>query len=655
MTIPMPLRLLAAAVLLSVFTSASAQATTQRIHGQKLGEVIAAIDADDWSAASRMMAAVNDDAGRIYFEWRRLRGGQGRWSDYVTFVRDHADWPGLPLLRKVGESKIEPGINPAQIASYFDALAPQTGKGALAYVQALESLNRTSDAQRALIAAWTTLPMSNSEQQALIKRYAQTLGPLHWQRTDHLIWESNLSNAALMLPLLSNGQRRLAEARIALRKGQDRVTKSINAIPASLQSDPGLAFDRFRWRMRRDIYDGAREMILERSKLGRDGLGRPDIWAQRRASLTRYYMRERSYKTAYAIAAGHHLKPEESGYTDLNWLAGYIALIYLDRPTNAVTHFRALRTVSVTPITQGRVWYWLGRAHAAAGNGTKAQEAYAVSARYQTSFYGQLAREAGDIPSDPILTGAVKHDWQNASFLGSTVFRAGLLLHYAGERYSGGRFFAHLAETLPQPDQERLGQLLIELDRPNMALRVAKNGAREGRIVMPAYYPVVNALAKTTIVPPELALAIARQETEMNPEVESPAGARGLMQLMPATARSVSRGLGLAYSADRLISEPDYNVRLGTAYLRQMLDRFDGSYVLAAAAYNAGPNRAAQWITRFGDPRKPGVDTVQWIEKIPFNETRNYVMRVMESVGVYRARLSGDPGAVTLGKDLARR
>jgi len=175
------------------------------------------------------------------------------------------------------------------------------------------------------------------------------------------------------------------------------------------------------------------------------------------------------------------------------------------------------------------------------------------------------------------------------------------MMHYADQRYSGGRFFAHLAETMTLEEQEQLGQFLIELNRPNMA--------------------------------------IARQETEFNPEVESPAGARGLMQLMPRTARGVAKRLGLPY---------------GTEYLRQMLNRFDGSYVLAAAAYNAGPNRANSWIKRFGDPRSPNVDAIAWIEKIPFRETRNYVMRVVESTGVYRARLSGRPSAVSINADLNR-
>lgn len=630
-----------------------AQAQQPQQDGQKLAEMLTAINDDEWQMAARISAGISDDSARIYLDWRRLRAGQGEWPEYVKFASEHSDWPGLPLLRRVGEPKIPAGRPPTEIAALFDNDAPQTGYGALRYVQALESLNRNEDAQNALKSAWLTLPMNQSDHSAFVKRYGKTLAALHWARADAMLWDGEGGSAQRMLPLLSNAQRRLTEARIALRAGRNGVNKMIDAIPKSLANDPGLAFERFRWRMRRDLYPQAQELIEARSS-SRENLGEPEVWSDRRRRIARHNMRDANYKAAYELASKHFLQPDEAGFTDLEWLSGYLALVYLKRPNDAVTHFRRLRQASVTPITQGRVWYWLGRAHDAAGNREKALEAWSVAASYQTSFYGQLAKEAGGLPAQSLLTGQVIHEWQTATFLNSTVFRAGLLLHYAGQRYSGGRFFAHLAETMTLSEQEQLGQLLIGLNRPNMALRVAKNGAALGRVVMPAYYPVLGSIAKTTVVPPEFALAIARQETEFNPEVQSPAGARGLMQLMPATARGVSKTLGLPYKSDRLITDPDYNIRLGTEYLRQMLSRFDGSYVLAAAAYNAGPQRANSWIKRFGDPRNPNVDAIAWIEKIPFRETRNYVMRVVESTGVYRARLSGRADAVSINADLNR-
>jgi len=285
----------------------------------------------------------------------------------------------------------------------------------------------------------------------------------------------------------------------------------------------------------------------------------------------RYYMRDGQNQVAYDLAAKHFLRKDEDGFVDLEWLSGYLALTYLDRPGDAVEHFRKLRGVAVTPISQGRLWYWLGRAHKANGDAEKAREAWEIGAQFQTSFYGQLAREAINAPPEPTLTGQTVHDWKASPFLGSTVFRAGLLLHYANERYEAGRFFAHLAETMTQAEQEQLGQLLVELKRPNMALRVAKNGAAQGRAIMPAYYPIMGSVARTKTVAPEFALAITRQETEFNPEVKSPVGALGLMQLMPRTARSVAKGLGLKYDADKLIDDTDYNVALGTTYLARML------------------------------------------------------------------------------------
>ena len=642
------------ALLLLSQSAFAVMAQSQRANGMKLAEAIAAINKDDWQSASRIVAGINDDAAKIYLNWRKLRAGKGNWSEYPRFLIEHGDWPGLPLLRRAGEARIPTGRPANEIVAYFDTTPPQTGRGALRLAEALENLGRKSEAREVLITAWTGLRLSDSERNALLSRYKSILKDYHWARTDQMLWEGETRQANAMLPLLTNGQKRLTEARVALRRNKSSgLGKLIDAVPASLRDDPGLAFERFRWRMRKDMYAGAHELITAQSG-SREKLHRPDIWSDRRRRLTRYYMREKSYKTAYTVAARHFLKSGESGYTDLEWLSGYIALIYLNKPADAVTHFRNLREVAVTPITQGRVWYWLGRAHAANGNTEKAQEAYEVAARYQTSFYGQLAAEAGEMPAQPVLNGKQLHDWRAAPFLASTVFRAGLLLHYAQERYAGGRFFAHMAETMTEAEQQQLGQFLVDLNRPNMALRVAKNGARMGRIIMPAYYPVTSEFDAVKIVPRELALAIARQETEFNPEAESPAGARGLMQLMPRTAKGVAKSKGLPYSATRLITDPSYNVVLGTGYLRQMLDRYNGSYVLAAAAYNAGPHRADSWIGRFGDPRKADVDAIRWIEKIPFRETRNYVMRVLESVGVYRARITGDPGAVSISRDLAR-
>ena len=621
--------------------------------GQRMAAAIEAMKADDWPRAARLATQISDPAGRIYYNWRSLRASQGQWRDYVAFVTDHGDWPGLPLLRKKGEYLIPVGRPEAEIIAFFQNDPPQTGTGALRLADALRNLNRTDQADAVIAATWQTVNLTADERREIHRRFGKVVEPHHWSRANHMIWEGEFGQAEAVKEYLSTGRRALIDTRIALRRGKNGVNKMINALPANLTDDPGLAYDRFRWRLRKDLWDDAEKLLRSRST-SRASLGRPEIWSERRRVLARRALRAGRVSNAYDLARNHHLNPGDDGFTDLEWLAGYVALTRLNRPADAVTHFRRLRQGSVTPITQGRVWYWLGRAHEANGNMAKAAEGYTVAARYQTSFYGQLAADRAKIAPDPRLTGKPDVTWQGATFLQSTVFRAGVLLHQADDRYEGGRFFAHMAETMTEAEQAQLGAYLLSIDRPNMALRVAKNAAKEGRIIAAPYYPVTELARLNNRAPAELAMAIARQESELNPDVESPVGARGLMQVMPKTAQGVAKRLGLPYSRKRLKEDWRYNAELGTAYLAQMVQRYNGSYVLAAAAYNAGPHRADRWIAQYGDPRKASVDTIAWIENIPFRETRNYVMRVLEGVGVYRVRLSGDPGKLTIEKDLAR-
>jgi soluble lytic murein transglycosylase len=233
-----------------------------------------------------------------------------------------------------------------------------------------------------------------------------------------------------------------------------------------------------------------------------------------------------------------------------------------------------------------------------------------------------------------------------------SVFEAARWLRAAGEPDLAERFLVHLAESLTPEEMESLADVALEWDRPHMALMIAKYAASQGVILPRAYFPVVDLGVDPIPVPPEWALSIARRESEFNPSVMSSAGARGLMQLMPGTAEIVSRDLGLDYSVSRLITDPRYNARLGTAYLADLRERFGDNVILVAAGYNAGPGRPARWIELYGDPRSPNVDPVDWIEHIPFRETQNYVMRVMESVPIYRARLAGEPVPLKVSEEM---
>ena len=420
-------------------------------------------------------------------------------------------------------------------------------------------------------------------------------------------------------------------------------------MPKSLAEDPGLLFERMQWRARKGLNAAAIELILEQSP---DKLGRPEYWGGWRRSLARTEMRAGRISNAYRLASQHGLSAGRH-FADLEWLSGYLALKYRDDGDAALRHFRRFRGAVETPISLGRAGYWEGRANELRGDSEAASLAYAFGSEYQTSFYGLLAAERTGKPMNLELAASVPNsNWRGASFAESSVFEASRLFIAAGEINLAERFLTHLTESLAKPEISQLGAFVLEEGQPHLAVMIGKRAAQRAIVVPFAYYPVTDLGVESVPVPQELALAIARRESEFDPAVMSGVGARGLMQVMPATAQAVAKFLEIPYSRDRLITDPAYNVRIGTAYLDELMSLFNGNIVMVSAGYNAGPGRPLRWMERRGDPRRDQTDIIDWIEHIPFDETRNYVMRVAESLPVYRARLSGQVSALDLSSEL---
>ncbi|MDP4991606.1 MAG: lytic transglycosylase domain-containing protein [Marivita lacus] len=566
------------------------------------------------------------------------------------FLSRNPDWPGLPFLKEKSEGAMTAASAEAIRAFYADHV-PETGAGALSLARALLTADDRAAADAVILRAWTTLTLTSQEQDTFVVQHGYLLRPHHAARLDAMLWRGSTSNARAMLPLVSEDWRALAEARIALREDAPGVDTLIEAVPAALSSDAGLAYERFAWRVRKGRTDDAVALLQERSTSA-EALGRPDIWARQRNDLVRRLMWDGQYKTAYDLAANHHLT-EGSSFADLEWLAGYLSLRFLDAPERAVTHFRALRGGVESPISLGRAGYWLGRALEASGDAAGAADAYAFGAQYQTSFYGLLAAEAGGLPPDPLLAGTEMFpDWRDAPFTRSSVFTAAILLLDAEENVLAERFLTHLAESLDRMQIGRMGQMLGDLGLPHVQVMLGKRAAQFGHELHGPYYALHPLAEVDHPVPTELVLAIARRESEFDPRVVSPVGARGLMQVMPRTAEEVSGWLGVDYSESRLLSDPVYNTVLGAAYLERLARQFDGNAVMMAAGYNAGPSRPVRWMEERGDPRRGEMDIIDWIEHIPFTETRNYVMRVTESLPIYRARLGRDPHPVPFSEEL---
>ena len=624
---------------------------------EALAEAIAALEAEDYETAAAAQARISDSAAANVVTWMRLRQGQGEMSEYMGFLADHPDWPGLILLRREGEQSIPEDAAPARVLEYFEGGAPRTGTGALRLAAALWATDQRDAAMAEARRAWTTMSLSEEEFDQFMIDWPRTLRTEHEARLDFLLWGNQATQARAMYPLVDDGWERLAEARLALRARRDGVNALISAVPANLRSDPGLNYERFVWRMREGLEPSARELI-EASSESAAMLGRPLEWTNRRRQLARSLMRAGDFEAAYRVAANHQISAADnaSSYADLEWIAGYTAF-RMGQYDTALHHFNDFRAAVYSPISVGRAGYWIGRAQEALGNADAAAEAYAMGAEYQSSFYGQLAAERAGLPTDPDFTAQEDFGrWQDGSFVSDEVFRAGLRLVEAGEMDLAARFMASLVSGLSRQDAGRLGDLAIELDSPRIALAVAKAAAQAGHVIMRAYYPIYPDLVAADLpVSDRLALSIARRESEFNPDVISGAGAIGLMQVMPRTGREMAGRLGLAFDEGRMLDDAGYNATLGAGYLAYLIEEFGANPVLIAAAYNAGPSRARRWSEANGDPWAADVDIVDWIEAIPFRETRNYVMRVTEAMRIYEAHLSGELPRQSLSQMLQQR
>ncbi len=653
----MPRRALAAALLALSALLALAPAPRAAAEPSALRVALDRAQAGDWAGARAAAAGAGPVAADI-IEWQRLRAGEaggGTLADYRAFLARRPDWPGLPLLAEKGERTIPRDAPPEVALDYFRTRLPATGRGALRLAAARAATGDRAGAEAEIVRAWTTLTLDAEEQAAFLERHGALIAPHHAARLEALLWRGAVVNARAMLALVPADLARLAEARIGLREEVNGVDALIAAVPAVLREHPGLAFERFAWRARKGRNADAVALALERS-VSAEALGEPARWAPQRATLARWLLREGRPAEAYRLAADHYLEGGPD-YADLEWLAGFTALRFLNDPERAIAHFRRLRAAVQTPISLGRAGYWEGRAREAAGDRAGAQAAYEFAAEHQSGFYGQLAAERAGLPMDPAWAsgGPEFPDWRGAAFARSSVFEAADLLFRAGERVLATRFLLHLAEGL---DATALGQLAdhaLARGEPYAALSVAKQAAERGLILPRAYFPLTELARADLGIPTELALAIARRESEFNPAAVSPAGARGLMQVMPGTAEDMARALGIEYARARLTSDPAYNARLGAAYLKTLLAEFGPNPVLVAAAYNAGPRRPREWVAARGHPGDPGVDAIDWIELIPFTETRTYVMRVAESLAIYRARLTGRTAPLRLSQEIAQR
>lgn len=607
-------------------------------------EAVKAAGAEGWDVAYSI-ADPADAVAMDVITYLRLREGGADFADYGPFIARRADWPGMDRVRAKGEEVMPAGLDPQLVVNWFGDFLPETGEGAVHLAQALTALGQVEKAHTMLVEIWKTYRLSGSGHAAMIAAFPKFLATYHTARTDALLWAWRTTEAERMMDLLDADRATLARARIAYIRKQGDIAAKVAAVPEALKNDAGLAYDRYNWLAGRGDRTDAIEILRARSTSA-EALVEPFRWSGWRRTLARWEMREGRAQSAYDLAANHYLV-EGSSFADLEWIAGYVALTYLNKPAVALTHFQAADATVDSPISEGRMQYWIGRTHDVLGDDAAARAAYGIAAQHQTGFYGLLAAEHLGMSLNPALTGLDDPiDWEEAPFLREDLPRAALILLQAGEHGRAVSFFAELGKTLTAEQLSQLGALLSELDEPYFQVLLGKTAVSRGVLVPSIYFPLHPLKDMDLPVPAALSLSIARRESEFNAGVGSPVGALGLMQLMPATAKEVSGFLGEPYSRGKLTSDPAYNARLGAKYLSILEADFGYSPVMMAAGYNAGPSRPKSWMDERGDPRVGEVDVVDWIEHIPFRETRNYVMRVTESIPVYQARLTGEVGPI---------
>ena len=615
-----------------------------------LSKGLDAIERGNYTETNVHLKELKNPIAKTILKWAMLRSGHGDWKEYQNFLNDNPQWPGLKKLKEQAEIKIPENSNPQDVLDFFGKQNPDTGFGALKLIKALLATNKSNRANKILFYSWSNLSLSLDEQRDFLSN--ELLTEFHHEdRINNLLWRGDVKGAKSILHLTSSQMQKLIKARIGLQLGASNVDQLIASVPNIYKDEPGLAFDRFQWRIRKNRWDDAENLLIDRTQIS-SSLGRPEKWAKRRRGFARRAMRANQPKLAYYLASNHQLTAG-ANYADLEWLSGYISMVYLDAPDQSRKHFENFNLAVSSPISKARAGYWLGKVNEKYGQLEQAAKDYKVSANFQMTYYGQLSSERLKLNNNQsFFNDESIFSWRTASFVDDSVFQAAVLLHKAEKFVMMRWFMTHMAETLDRDGLLRLSNYAHEKNVHFVEIGIAKEAAKRGIILPKAYFPINEIPTYSNNIPPEVILSIARRESELNMNAISPAGAIGLMQILPSTAKQMSKELGIKFSYKKLKSDAKYNVKLGSAYLSKLIDMYEGSYLLAFAAYNAGPRKVNEWIKLYGDPRDSLVSVINWVEHIPYKETRNYVMRVSESLHVYRIRINGSTPSVSLTKDL---
>ena len=603
-----------------------------------------------WSTALSLSKKAKDKSVHNFIKWRHLltTGNHASFYDYMAFIKNNEAYPRISRIKYLAEHKLSTDkISPKKIINWFGPNEPLSGFGMLILG---ESYIKTGDVKKGISLikeGWITAELNRSNMKYFRGKYKKYLDSSDYiKRADNLAWENKYWDLKRMLRYLPKDYQLLYTARQILMSKSYGVDQAIKNVPEKLKNDAGLNYDRLKWRRKRGRTDASLE-ILFKVKNDKDYLIRPDKWWTERAIMARTLIYKKKYEIAYKISSQHSLDkgPE---FAEAEWMSGWIALSFLDDPILAIDHFNNFYQNVSYPISLSRGAFWLGKSYEKIGDKEQSKQWYTEATKYLSTYYGQLAFLKIKPNEKFELREQVKvADTYRKSFYEKELVKIVHLLDELNKNKYTKNILKHVANDNVDKGSEILAaELASNISRYDFAIQISKLASYQKRFHNDFNYPIISTpdyVNGRKIPEAAFILSLIRQESEFDMTANSHAGAQGLMQLMPYTAKLVSKQAKLPYSKSRLTSDPEYNINLGSHYIAGLILQYDGAYPFATAAYNAGPKRVKYWKKINKDPQKNQVDFVDWVELIKFKETRNYVQRVMENYNVYRYILEKKP------------
>jgi len=615
----------------------------------------------DWRRADAHARKIRHAPLKKAYRWYKLKhpNGGADFQALQRFIAANPDWPAMDALIHRTEEQLA-RLDTAKRQAWFAQRPPQFAEGKLYHAEMFLDGHDWQGKDKEKAAVNTAITQirelfqsgqyNDALQQYITRKYASILrNEDYFAAADALYWTRDLHQAESLLNKLTRKQQHLFDARKRLIRSSYGVDSAIRRVPKELKDHPGLMYDRLYWRHKRRLHRGSQSLL----KKAPDLVPHPYKWWKIRKYYVWEAIEEKRYKEAYRLLKNHG-QTEGIGIAEAEWLAGWISYHYLNQPGQAYEHFYKLYHGVQYPISKARGAYWAARAAMKHGEEVIGKKWYVIAAEHPYTYYGHLAfqqiepRKPVPLPTPPSFSGG-----EYRQFKQQELPQAALALYEVNEVTLAKRFIHQMIENRQEAKTQAMAAKLgYSMGRDDIAVKAAKEAFKYGTLLPEIGYPTVTFVPRKRIEK-AMVMAIARQESQFKQSSQSHVGAVGLMQLMPATARQVSRQLRLRYSKSKLARDSNYNMQIGSAYLANMIAKYDGYLPLAIASYNAGPGRVQGWMKAFGDPRDKHVDPIHWVERIPITETRNYVQRVLENLQIYRYQMSGwNARSVNLKGDL---